>query len=1329
MYQFTPTGFQLSLFQNLGVLTYLLLFIVFITLLYLAYRLFKDRQMVLSDAAVQRTYLNKVISENPNIITVKDANRRFTMVNEAFCNMIGKSEEKIIGKRIDEVTDNTSIIETSKQHEEIVFENQQDVNLHEAEVYIDGELHYHQIRKRPIHIYENGKYKQLMLTVGSDITERLNVEKNLEYSRREYQRLVDNTLDIIYKTDAEGHFVFVNDELESFLGYSKHEVIGRHYLDLVAPEDKEHVENFYNQQAALGKPKTHYEFRALDSSNNRVWVAQTVSLISDDKDPLKVTGFQAIVRNTTNRKEAELRLEQQNNRMHLLYDIIAYIDRSIEEQLQQAVEQTAKLLGMDIGIISNINLTNNNYLVEFAYDSYDKIKAGLETDLRKTFCNQVLNEDHTIAVNDIDNSEYDQPSINRGLNLKSYIGARIEVDGITYGTICFSAYTPKNPRFSKSDIEFVELLANWVKSILKRREEDKQLEQTQERISKILESITEAFFALDRNWCITYINTHAKKILNKDSEKIIGKHIWDLFPEFKNNYHLRLYKNVWENFESRTIEEYVEAYGGWFRINVYPFEDGLSIFFSNINERKQTEQALKESEEKYRLISENISDIICLHDLEGNYIYISHSVKELLGYDPEELIGSKPYSLYHPEDRKRVRFDFNDFDFQQQNYVFDEFRMITKSGEIRWFESVTKPIYDEGGNVNQLQTSSRDVTQNKRLRTILEDTQSMAHVGGWEYNLETDELVWTNEVFNIHDLPSTNQITLKEWMNYFSESSLQQFKDALHNAIFKGEDYDLELLIYTYKGVSKYVRVRGKAQILNEETYKINGALQDITDRKNAETELKKAKNQAESANKAKTAFLANMSHELRTPMNAILGYTQILQQGQYDVSSNKQYLQTISESGEHLLQMINDILDLSKIEAGKMEMRLEAFSPGKLVQDVTQMFKVRTDKNNIGIKKQISPEIPNLIESDQHRLRQILINLISNAVKFTEQGEVKVKLDKGDMEVHDGLLSLSFKVSDSGKGIPPDSQEQIFEAFSQVGDDYRQGTGLGLAITGQIINLLNGEIDLKSEVGKGSEFTVQVPVKEVQKEEETEELKHHRIVERVKPKDKKGNKWLVLVVDDIKHNRNMTSAMLSQVGFECIEAQNGNIALDMYQQYLPDIVLMDVVMPEMSGIEAVKKIREQEEENESEYRLPVIAVTASGFDDSQSKMVQLKFDDYLRKPFKREVILETIGKYLSVDYIYRKQANFNKEDEGQTEADSYEQMRLEINKLDQKDYEWLTESIHLQKLDDIQNIDWSSKNYSAEVLKTVKRIEKAAEEMDFYFISELSDTIEKSDV
>ena len=411
-------------------------------------------------------------------------------------------------------------------------------------------------------------------------------------------------------------------------------------------------------------------------------------------------------------------------------------------------------------------------------------------------------------------------------------------------------------------------------------------------------------------------------------------------------------------------------------------------------------------------------------------------------------------------------------------------------------------------------------------------------------------------------------------------------------------------------------------------------SIYDLSERKNAEKELRlakeaaeKAQREAEAANRAKSVFLANMSHELRTPLNGILGYTQVLKFNKTLKDQQMKAIDIIHHSGEHLLDMINDVLDLAKVEAGKLTLQSFEFTLDPLLSTIIELMRIKARQKRIELIYAPTGPLSDNLVGDEKRLRQVLINLLSNAIKFTLEGSVTFRVTA--KRRYDNTATVFFEIEDSGIGIPPENIPQIFHPFEQINDSRIQdeGTGLGLAISAQIVQLMGSAIQVDSTPGKGSRFWFELTLPMAKTVKSISREQSLRIC------GLKDGHYTLLIVDDQEVNRQVLRDMLVPLGFDVAEASCGEEALQQISIAQPDLVLLDIKMPTMTGYDLLDKFRTLE----VSVQIPIIAISADAHSQIRQQVLQAGCNDFLSKPIKIDELLMSIQRHLAVEWRYEK--------------------------------------------------------------------------------------------
>ncbi len=658
-------------------------------------------------------------------------------------------------------------------------------------------------------------------------------------------------------------------------------------------------------------------------------------------------------------------------------------------------------------------------------------------------------------------------------------------------------------------------------------------------------------------------------------------------------------------------------------INVNPVNnsdgvvEGAICVASDVSEFHKTERLLAESKERFRFISEHMKDIVCLHNPEGKFTYISPSVKDILGFEAEELININPHDM-QVEDLKVLK---GGLVTEGKNYTQEslfQFRVKDKSNNYLWVETLTQPFFDEHGKITSILSTSRDITERMESQLKIRESEILFR------SLFEEAAIGIAQVDNNWNCMNVN-MKMQELLGYKKADLLNKdFRNILnleyapddnikHDKLLNGEisSYKIEKQLALHKHLVIWSRITISLvqKDLNQPDYMII-MIEDITEKILHEEEMKKAMRAAESGSKAKSEFLATMSHEIRTPMNGVIGMTSLLSETELS-KEQYEYVKIIRTSGEALLELINDILDYSKIEAGRMDLEEAPFSLNQCVEEAIDLCASSAEKKGVELAYLLDNEVPEVIQGDISRLRQVLVNLIGNAIKFTPYGEIFVQVSL--VGQHENKAKLQFRVKDTGIGIPHEKIGNLFHAFSQIDASTTRkfgGTGLGLAICKKIVTLMDGDIWAESEENKGSTFyfTIQVGVisAKVIKDYNYEILKNKK----------------VLIVDDNQTNLKIFTTITQKWGLTPIPVESGQDAITKIKAgERVDVIILDMQMPEMNGIEVARNIKDI-----VEYKnIPIIFITSFSFSEEEKRELEKYLSAHLTKPIKQSQLFEAL--------------------------------------------------------------------------------------------------------
>lgn len=646
---------------------------------------------------------------------------------------------------------------------------------------------------------------------------------------------------------------------------------------------------------------------------------------------------------------------EMEKRLHLLYQITSQTKKSLNDQLNKALELTTHLLEMEIGIISSIS--DDMYRVRNFYPEDSGLSVGQLFELGNTYCSITLQSDDVVAINNMKESKFNRHPCYAAFSLESYIGIPIIIDDDVYGTINFSSSKPKKEGFKEYDYMLIKLLGEWASATIK---------------------------------------------------------------------------------------------------------------------RSLVEEELIEKNKRLNLISTNSADLICLHDLEGIYKFLSPSVENILGYTESELLGKNHLDLIHEDDV--LSLNGSPLQILNEDGVVKNvrYRILNKEGEYIWVESSVKTVINEEGVPIGLQSNTRDVSEQKKLEIMFEEAQEMANVGAWEINLETGKLFWTDEVYRIHDKEINSEVFVDEGLNYFPGEAKNKLEEAINYTLETGEKYDLVLPFVSEIGTHKWVRAIGRARLEGGKANSISGTFQDISKQVKYERRIIAQNEELLKLTETRDKLYSIIAHDLKGAFFGIKGLLGLLldevDAPEINRASVKKKMNLVLLSAKNTYELLENLLEWIKLQNGDLALVEEEVDLQKIIAKSVAIFESAAANKRVVIETKIDQVFVN---ADENMLYTLLRNLLSNAIKYSD------KESKIEVKAQECPHYLSISVKDYGVGMPDSVKQLLFDKDmrpQRSGTLFEKGTGLGLLLCADIVEAHRGTIEVVSEEGKGSEFIVSIP-------------------------------------------------------------------------------------------------------------------------------------------------------------------------------------------------------------------------------------------------------------
>lgn len=1046
---------------------------------------------------------------------------------------------------------------------------------------------------------------QVLSLRSSDELQQLN--EQLRTSQARFAGILDMANDAIISIDSNQRITLFNRAAEQVFGYRVEEVLGQP-LDLLLPQrfavlHHQHVKNFRSRNGSTQRMGDRSEIFGRRKDGTEFPAEASIST-------LEVAGekvFTAFLRDISERKQVEAKLQEQ------------------QQFLRQVID------------------SNPNLIFVKDWDGRFTLANQALADLFNTTVEEIIGKTAADFCLDPTNPEqYAQADRHVMQALQPLVNFE-ESFTTSEGTVRYFQST-KKPLLSPDGQSRYVLGAASDITTLKQIEAD--LKQKTEELEGFFLSAIDLLCIASREGHFLRLNPQWEHTLGYSLSELEGKYFLDyLHPDDLNS----TLTTIAQLSQQQPIHSFVNRYfhknGSyrWLEWRSVPRGKYIYAAARDITARKQAEERLCQSENTKRALIQAIPDLLIRMRDDGTQLeLINRGNVHLLADDGNfaggNVIDILPSNVAHERLRcakqalqtGEVQFHEYQLTVDKQHY-YEEARVVPlQANEVL---IMVRDISDRQAALRERERAEAELkAQQAFLRQIIDVVPNNIFVKNQE-----GQLLLANQASSrIHGTTVEAMLGKREtdFNPNFSPEQLEEFLSVNQEVMRTRQPHvDLSQLITSSTGETRwYQTVVSPLVDVDGQVTGVIGATTDVTTLKQAEQALQQAKEAAEAANKAKSIFLANMSHELRTPLNVILGFVQVMQRETRLTPEQQENLQIIRRSGDHLLSLINDVLDLSKIEAGHVTLEESCIDLIDLLRSLEQMFYQRAKGKGLFLSFKLASNLPQYVKIDASKLRQVLINLLGNAIKFTKRGKVFCQveaIEPGDLLVAPDQVSIRFEVNDTGIGIDPAELETIFSAFvqTQAGKISPEGTGLGLTISREFVQMMGGDISIRSALGQGSTFAFTLPIRLAQSVDIASSSSQGRVIGLAPHQPT----YRILVVDDHPENRKLLIKLLTRIGLEVREAANGQEAVTQWQCWHPHLIFMDIRMPILNGYEATQQIR-----TGSNGQTPiVIALTAQASRGDRTLAIASGCNDYLPKPYQEEVLLSKMAEHLGLKYLY----------------------------------------------------------------------------------------------
>jgi PAS domain S-box-containing protein len=1135
------------------------------------------------------------MDHSPTPAWMKDEQGRCVYLNRICEKVFGMRREEYYGKTDYEIYP-PEIAEKLTENDRKVLQTNQTVEAIEESVTMDGKVTYGWVFKFPFTDMHGNRF---VGGIGMDITERKRAEEALRESEERLKKVLEILPVGVWIADKKGTIIHGNpagQEIWAGARYVGPEQFGEYKAWWVATGERIKAEE-WGVSRAISKGESSFEeeieIECFDGSHKFIlnWSIPIMGVNND------IEGAISVNQDITERKRAEELLHKSEMRLRRGETVaeIGHWEIDLNTKAIYASDGARAIYGLydtflTIPEIQKVAISEYRPMLDEALRATieDKRPYDMEFKIRRPTDGKII-DIHSVA-------EYD----------------------------------------SKQRVVF-----GIIQDITDRKRGEESLRDSELKYRTLVENSGTSVLIIDQDGIYQLMNSKAAAAFGGKPADFIGKSMFDILPYAVAEEYLAANRAIIESGIGRTYERTFDMPTGQktFLINDQVIRDakgqGIALQSSSIDitARKQAEDALRESEMRFKALHNASFGGIAIHD-KGIISECNQGLSEMSGYTINELIGM--YGLLLVAEQFRSIVIENIQAGYEKPY---EVMGLRKDGSEYPIRVEARNIPYKGKNVRVVEF--RDITEQKIAETALKESEERYRIlfeqAGASIVLiepETSKIIRFNKKVHENLGYTAEEFARLNIADIEIESQTSaQISEHIHK-IMTGVNLKFERKHKTKSGElrdmlinANMISYQGKRMILGighdiTELNLYRNHLEELVIKRTEELNI--AREQAESANLAKSRFLANMSHELRTPLNIIMGFSRLIKRDQSLMPDNQEKLNTIIKSGEHLLELINDVLEMSKIETGSIRLSEDDFNLHQLLDLLESMYALRAQEKGIELRFESVSEIPRFIRADEMKFRQVFLNLLGNAIKFTSCGHVIVRISYSETDSR-----LFVEVEDTGLGIAPEEMHLLFEPFSQTesGRQQTEGTGLGLPISKKYVELMGGKISVESQPGKGSIFRFHIGTQKADNGKILKKQPKRRVIglEPGQPV------YRILAAEDNEDNRNMICSLLRKVGFEVIAAMNGQEAIELWKTASPHLILMDMRMPELDGYEAVKIIRGAA----AISSVPIIAVTAYAFEEDRKKVMATGCNDFIRKPFRESELFEKIALYLGVRYIY----------------------------------------------------------------------------------------------